>query len=290
VPPTAMTQKIPGKGQLQAEAAAAARETRPWIAGLARFGQLAHGVVYGVVGYLAARAAAGTGGTTTDTNGALGWVVQAPFGKVLLVVLAVGLVGYAMYRLVQAGWDTENKGSDFNGLRARGAYAFIGLVHIGLALSATGLAAGRGGGSGSDDTTRDLTARLLAAPLGQFLVAAVGLGVLGVAGFQLYAAWTARFRRRLDLGGLGPSGEHWVVRLGQAGYAARGVIFAIIGLFLILAGLRAEPGEARGLGGALAALAEQPFGPYLLGIVAAGFVAYGTYAGLEARYRRITLP
>ncbi len=269
----------------------AVREGSPWIEALGRFGHAAIGLVYATIGVLAAQAALGRGGGTTDSQGALAWLVQRPHGHALLVALAVGLAGYAAWRVVEAILDTESKGSDPKGIVARVVYAGIGATYAVLALSALrlGLQWADGDAGGGDASARDWTAWLLSQPFGQVLVVAAGLVVTGVALFQFYVAYTEKFCKPLRMGEMSHSQQRLVRLTGRVGYGARGVAFAIIGMLLVMAGLHARPAEARGLGGALDTLAEQPFGPWLLGAVAVGLVAYGAFMLVQAHYRRIVI-
>ena len=267
----------------------AVSETKPWIERLGRFGYAAKGTVYLVIGILALQAALGRGGGTIDQRGALARVAEAPFGQALLAVLAVGLLGYAVWRFVQAAEDTENKGSEPKGLLARAVYAGIGVIYLGLAFSALRVLLGSGGGGSSSEQAQDWTARLLAHPQGYWLVGLAGAAVIANGAYQLFRAYRAKFREKLRTNEMDANQIDLVTKIGRAGYAARGVAFGLIGLFLTQAALHREAGEVRGLDGALAALAEQPFGPYLLGLVAAGLAAYGAFALVEARYRRMLL-
>ncbi len=264
-----------------------ADEARPGIVWLGRLGYAAKGVVYALVGILAAQAALGRGGATTDTEGALERILQAPFGRVLLGITALGLLGHAIWRFTQAAMDTENKGTDAKGVVTRAAYTVIGLIYAGLALSALRFARGSGGDDG--DETQGRTAWLLGQPFGRWLVALVGLTVVAVGLFQLYRAYRAEFREHLRLSEMSASQARWVTAIGRLGYAARGIVFGIIGGFLIVAGLQSEPEAARGLGGALDTLARQSQGKWLLGIVAAGLIAYGSFMLVQARYRRMLI-
>jgi Na+/proline symporter len=256
-----------------------------WVERLARFGYAAKGVVYTIVGALAVQAAFGQGGQTTDTKGALGAIAAQPFGKFLLVLLTIGLIGYVLWRFVQAIKDPEHKGDDPKGLARRAGYAISGLIYAGLALSAIGLIRGSGGGGGNSE--QGWTAKLLSQPFGQWLVGLVGALVIGIGFYQLYEAYKAKFRKEMKLHEMSPTEETWATRIGRFGLAARGVVFVIIGFFLLQAARQSDPNQARGLDGALKALAQQPYGPWLLGIVALGLVAYGIYQGVQARYRRI---
>lgn len=260
-----------------------------WITLLARFGYAAKGIVYITIGVLAAYAAFTTGGKMTDPRGALEEILFQPYGKYLLGAVAVGLAGYALWRFVQAVKDTENKGSGAKGIAIRLGYAAIAIIYIGLALSAVRMILGSGGESTGDSTSQEWTATLLAQPFGQWLVGAVGLGFVAAALSHFYKAYTAKFREKLMTGQMGEKAQSFALRSGQFGLAARGVVFGLIGAFLIQAALHSNAGEARGLSGALAALGQQTYGQLLLGVVALGLVAYGFYMLVLARYRRIII-
>ncbi|HEX6292469.1 MAG TPA: DUF1206 domain-containing protein [Herpetosiphonaceae bacterium] len=268
-----------------AEQAARQAAANPWVERLARLGFAAKGVVYITIGVLATQAALGAGGATTDPHGAIRQLGQQPFGQVLLGLLAVGLLGHALWRFVQAATDPEHKGSDAKGIAQRVGYAGLGVVYVGLAVTAIRLLTGADEASG--DMTQDWTARLMSQPFGRWLVGLIGLGVIGFGLYELYQAYTTRFRKKLKVAEMSATEESWAIRSGRFGLAARGVVFGIIGSFLVQAALQYNPDKAQGLSGALQALARQPFGPWLLGVVAAGLVAYGVYMLVEARYRRI---
>jgi hypothetical protein len=265
------------------------RKARPWIARLARFGYAAKGIVYLIIGVLAAMAAFDVGGRTTDSRGALAEIVRQPYGRLLLGVVAVGLAGYALWRLVQSLKDTEHKGADLKGLAIRFGYACIGFIYIGLAYSAARLILGHDAGQSSDETSKEWTARLLALPYGQWLVGAAGLAFIGFAGYQFYKSFKAKFRKELKKEEMTGGALTLATRSGQVGLTARGVVFAIIGLFLIQSALTARANEARGLSGALSALEQQPYGPWVLGVVALGLVAYGLHMLILAWYRRFNV-
>jgi hypothetical protein len=257
----------------------------PWAKRLGRMGYAAKGCVYAIIGVLALKLAVGEGGRTTDSHGAVATVARGPFGVVLLSLLAVGLTGYVVWRFAQAFADTEDKGSDAKGLATRAMYLVSGVIYGSLALFAVKTAVGASQGRGRG--TRGWTATLMEQPFGRVLVVLVGLGVIGFALKQFHTAWKAKFREKLTLTGLAASQRHRVERVCQFGIASRGGVFAVIGGFLVMAGVDANPGEAKGLGEALAVVARQPAGDVLLGLVAAGLVAYAAYLFLQARYRQL---
>ena len=276
-------------GIVKEEAERISQSARGWIVPLARFGYAAKGVVYLFIGGLAALAAFTGGGRTTDSRGAFEEILSKSYGKLLLGAVAIGLAGYAIWRFVQAVKDTENKGSGAKGIAIRIGYAVIGVIHIGLAFSAAQLIFGSGGGSRGDASSKEWTATLLAQPFGQWLVGAVGLGFIVFAISQFYKAFTTEFREKLKANEMSENTETFATRTGQAGLSARGVVFGIIGVFLIQAALHSNAGEARGLSGALRALEQQSYGQWVLGIVALGLIAYGFYMVVLARYRRIII-
>lgn len=272
----------------RAEYAARGAATSPLMTGLARFGYAAKGIVYLIIGGLAMKLAVGQGGAATDQRGALQTIYEQPLGKFLLIVIGIGLAGFALWSLVQAIFDTEGKGTKAKGIIARIGYGAVGVAYAGLAFGAFQLALGTGSvGQHSSTSTQDWTARLLKLPLGQAVVVIVGLIVLAIAIYLFAKAYTAKFQNRLALSGVAAHIRRWLVGLGRLGYAALGVVFTIIGIFLIVAALQHNPSQAKGLDTALLELLRQPFGPVLLGIVALGLFCYGLYSLVEARYRRV---
>ena len=258
----------------------------PWVEPLARFGYATKGVVYILIGALAVLAALDAGGQTTDTRGAFQEIYAKPFGQVLLGAVAIGLAAYAIWRVTQAIVDAEGKGKDLKGISIRIGYACSGLLHAGLAFSAARLLLGEKEGS-SEQAHKSRTAQIMQLPFGRLLVGLAGTGFIGFGLYQIYKGYKAKFRKRLEVGAMSKREDEWATRSGQFGLAARGVVFGIIGYFLIVSALRYDPGKVRGLDGALESLAGQPFGKVLLGIVAAGLAIYGFYMLVEAKYHRI---
>ncbi|MBE9179622.1 DUF1206 domain-containing protein [Oculatella sp. LEGE 06141] len=267
------------------------QDSSDWIERFARFGFAAKGFVYAVVGLLATQAAIGSGGDTTDPQGALEAIVTQPFGRALLALVGVGLVSYALWRLIEAILDPGNSGSDAKGLGKRAGYGLNAFIYFGIALGAIKLSGGANStGSDSEASTQDWTARILEQPFGQWLVGLGGALVIGLGFYYFYRAYKAEFRKDLKWREMNSTEQTWVTRIGRIGHIARGIVFTIIGLFLIQAARRSDASEAVGLGGALATLAEQPYGPIVLGVVAVGLFAYGIYTISEAKYRRIFAP
>jgi len=261
--------------------------TRNPIETLARIGYGARGVVYGLVGGLALLAAIGSGGQTGGSRTALQTLLAQPFGQVWLLVIALGLFGFSAWRIVEALTDADRRGSDMKGWAIRGAHLISGIIYAGLAVSALSLAIGQGSGGGEDQAARDWTAWLMSKPFGLWLVGLIGLAVAATGLGFAWKAWRGDVAAHFALP---PDKRDWIVSLGRMGFAARGVVFVIIGGFLILAALRSSSAEVQGLGGALKALQQQPYGWALLALTAIGLFAFGLYGLVQARYRHIDAP
>jgi uncharacterized protein DUF1206 len=258
----------------------------PWLERLARAGYAARGAVYALVGFLAVETAFGARSRPTDTRGAL--QEMAGRSMALLWAVAVGLAGYALWRIVQGLLNPEHKKNDLKGLAHRVGRIGSGLIYGALAWAAVRTALGaRVAGGGH--AYQAWTAKLMSEPFGRWLVAAVGIGVIAGGLFQIRRGWTEKFRKEIRLQEMDATERKIALNSGKLGLIARGIVFLISGWFLIQAAWRFDPRQARGLGGALATLAGQPHGAILLGLVAVGLIAFGAYSILLARYGRIVI-
>jgi hypothetical protein len=258
----------------------------------ARLGYAVHGALYAVVGLLAALAAFSHGGNgaVTDSKGALREVYAQPFGQILLVVAAISLAGYAVWRFVQATLDPEREARrDEHGGIKRVGWLISAVLHSGLVVYAVGLVTNEPMSNG--DEAKGLSARVIAwQPWGPWIVGLVGALITGFAIYELHKAWKADFGHKLDMQRLGGSAKHWIVRLSQFGIAARALVFSVIGVFLMIAAVRTDPSQAKGFREALIAIRGWSYGSLIFGLVALGLVAYGLYEIVQARYRRIQIP
>ena len=252
-----------------------------WMKLLARTGYAAKGIVYLVVGGLAVQGIAGGG-----SEGALSKIAQQPFGKVLLSLVALGLVAYSLWRFVQGFADPENEGDDATSIGKRIGYVASGAVYAGLAVSAARIVFSSGGGGGG---SQGLIATVLQLPFGQFLVGAVGLGILIGGLHQLYQAFSADFTEDFAFGEMSSAERTWATRAGRIGHAARSIVYFVIGWLIIQAALSSNASEAGGIGKALSKMEEQPYGPWLLGVAGVGLVCYGVYCFVMARYRKAVI-
>jgi len=279
------------KGDLSEDATlqaknAAQKSARPWMERLARLGYATEGAMYTLIGLLAAGVAFGTGDHAAGQRGALEVIAGSLFGSVLVGLIALGFLGYALWRGVQAIADPDGEGTDLKALGKRIGYGVSALVYGGLAFSAVGLIIGSA--SQGNRTPDDWTAMLLSWPSGRVLVVCAGIAVVSLGIRELYQAYKTRFLKYLKLDEMGEGVKTWTERWGRLGITARGIVFGLVGTFLVRAALEHDPQEARGLGGALQTLAQQPLGPWLLGAVALGLIAYGLFMLSVARYRKIS--
>lgn len=259
---------------------------RNTIERIARLGYGARGAVYVVVGALALLAAVGQGGRAGDSKDALRAVLAGPFGAVVVGLIALGLLGFAFWRLVEAVTDADRRGTSAKGLAVRGAHLISAGLYLGLAASAASLSLGLGMSGG--DGMHDWTAWLLGKPFGRWLVALGGLAVAGGGFGFLGKAWRGDVTDRLALDAR--ARERWAGPIGRFGYAARGLAFLIIGGFLVAAAWHQRSSDAKGLAEAFALLRAQPYGWVLLGLVAAGHAAFGAFGLIQACYRHIDAP
>ncbi|HYI08762.1 MAG TPA: DUF1206 domain-containing protein [Thermoanaerobaculia bacterium] len=249
---------------------------------LARLGYASIGLVYMIVGGFAVAAGLGKRGGTGGHGDAFAFIRDQPFGKVLLGIIAFGLVGYAIWRFVSAATDNENRGDRAKGIAVRLGSAGRGLIYGLMTIEVIRMIRGGGGGEGEEQQAKHWTARLMEAPFGHWLVGAAGLGVVAYGAYQLYAAWDSKLSKRISLGEIDGRVRSKVIAISRFGIGARGVVFFIIGGSLVLAGFRHNPNAAHGTTGALQELPA----PVLV-LVGFGLAAYGVYALVNARYRRI---
>jgi hypothetical protein len=250
---------------------------------LSRAGFVARGLIYAIIGILALKLAFGHGGKLTDQKGALHTIAHQPFGKLLLTLVAIGLGGYSLWRLVRAGIGHGREGSD-SGFDRIAALA-SGIAYGAMCALAIELLLGAGGGSAGN--VKKSTAGVFGWPAGTWIVGIVGGVMIGVALYQGYRGITKKFLDESKVEEMGPEMKKWISRLGTFGHLARMVVFGLVGVFLIKAAIDYKPSKAVGLDGALAKIVHNSYGPFLLGIVATGLIAFAVYSLSDARYRRI---
>lgn len=263
-------------------------EAATWLVRFGRLGYAAKGIVYVVVGFLATLAATGNGGSTTDSKGALRAIGDAPFGRITLVVVAVGLLGYAAWRLVSAATDAEGRGDQASSIAVRVADAIRGLGYGSLGFWTLKLLTQDRVTNGNE--TRAATSRIMELPGGRLIVIAAGLAFVGYAFYQVYKAMSGKFLKRLDLSSAGASASTWIERLGKFGIVARAAVMGMIGVLIARAGWTYDPSKAGGVSKSLYAIASQTNGQLIFAAVALGLIAFGLFQIVTAHYRVMRTP
>ena len=259
-----------------------------WVKNFAKAGLTAKGVVYCLVGIIAFMAAFELGGKSTEGAGKTGvfqTILEQPFGKWLLGLVALGLLCYAIWRLIQAVQDTDRKGSDAKGSAKRLRYAFSGIVYGGLAFMAAKLALGNGGGGG--DSRQTLVRELLQQPFGQWLVGILAVAIMLTGLYQIYYGYSEKYKKKVSGAGLKSDVEGKMIKAGKLGYIARGIVWLVIGYLFLQAALKSDAQEAGGSSSAFAFLEQSSYGSFILGAVAIGLICYGVFMFMRAKYQPI---
>jgi hypothetical protein len=254
----------------------------PQFEWLARAGLVARGVIYAIIGILAIKLAFGSGGKTTDQQGALAEIAKQPFGKLLLILMAIGLAGYAIWRIVRAAIGRGPEATDDTKERISGLAS--GIAYGLLCITAVSILIGSGGGGNNPDKT---TGGVLGWPGGQIIVAIAGIILIGVGLEQGYKGIKKKFLEQSKTEQMSEKVERGFTALGIFGHLARMVVFVLIGYFVLRAAIDFDPDKAVALDGALNKLVHASYGPVLLAIVAAGLVGFAAYSVADARYRKV---
>ena len=259
------------------EVTSAARQAgnSPVVEWGARLGYVVLGIIHLVIAWIALKVAWGIGGGSkdADTSGALNTMAGSGTGPLLLWLTVVGFVMLTVWQALDA---VLSHGETADRVKA----AAKAVMYAVFAWATFKVIQGTGGSA--EEQTEDFTASLMGSPAGRLLVGVLGLVVLGVAGYHVYKGWTKKFLEDLR--------EHpgdWAVTAGRVGYIAKGIALVIVGFFFLVAAWQADPEKAQGLDGALKTVKDQPFGPFLLTLVAAGIAAYGVYSFARSRYARV---
>lgn len=260
--------------------------TNPWVERAARIGYVVRGIIYGTMGILALGLAFGVHTDTTDQRGSLEIFGQNAVGRIFLLVVVVSLIAYAGWGLIRAIFDPLHRGSSPPGIASRIGFAWSGLNYFALAIFAAGLMlSGSKGGGG--DSVQKIVGWALTLPAGGAVVIIAGtIGIFGGLG-QFLDAYKAGFRKDLKRNQMTRAQRITVDALGRFGMVARGVIFGIVGIFVLVAGLHRDAHDAHSFGPAFTAVASEPLGHVLLTIVALGFIALGLHSWANARWVRM---
>lgn len=265
------------------------RRIRIGVETAARIGYGARGFVYLSVGILTLLAVLDLMDDAVGTRGAIAWLAKQPFGRGWLLLLGLGLTAFTGWRLLQAVFDADREGRSWRGLKTRFTQAVSGLGYMALAITAFSLLAHTPADPAAAEIVRGRqeAERILSLPYGDWLLIGVGLGVAGVGIAHVVRAWRTNFTAYLVC-----SARlcRRVAPLARVGYVARGLAWLPLAALIFLSGLRSEASQVTSFGGALDVLERQPAGSWLLASTALGFVAFGVFSFVEARFRRIRPP
>ena len=255
------------------------------LAPIVRLGYIVRGILYALSGMLALRVALGRPSEDITPATSIELIGHEPFGRVMLIVIAVGLAGYALWGVIRAVFDPLHKGHSSSGIAQRIGYAISAMAYLGLLAATYQYAVGPLSHMAG---ARDWTSAILAKPLGEWLVAILGVGwILGAGLAQIVSGWRGSFLADLALERMSPSDRLWANRLGRLGIVARGAVFTVVGALMVAAAMHAGPHGKADMGGALIEIMRQPFGRALLGAAAIGLIAFGAFSVMCARWMRI---
>lgn len=254
---------------------------------LIRAGFAARGITYGVIGglTLAMALGAGTMGTAPNQQGALALIARATLGRIALVVIAAGLLAYAIWKLTQGIFGRGPEGGGSPGLLDRVGNIAGGVVYIGFFVVAIRVLGGSAGNSSSEP--KEAAAGVLGWPGGQVIIGLCGAGLVAISLYQLYDALRGRFAREVKTERMGRTERNVFLVLGRVGLSARALVFAVVGYFLVRTAIVFNANSAVGVDGALARLHREPLGRWVLGLVAVGLLVFAAFSLLEGRYRRL---
>ncbi|MEL7070179.1 MAG: DUF1206 domain-containing protein [Cyanobacteria bacterium J06581_3] len=262
------------------------KATGKWIEYYARFGYAAKGIVYGSSGLLALLEALDlSSGETVGSSGALRRIAEQPFGRVFLPVLAFCLMGYVVWRFIQAFLDPEHSGCNTLDVARRISYVCSGLVYAGVAYSAVEILESAGDDNGR--TVEQWVVEVMQRPFGRWLICAGGLIFFGIGCYYFYRAIKAEFRKRFKLHRMSAIAKAWATVAGQIGIAARGVVYTVIGIFGMRAAWNFDAEMIKTTEEALAVFEGNPTDELILATLGTGFIAYGIHMGFQAVYRSI---
>ncbi len=255
----------------------------------ARVGYGARGFVYLSVGLIVLFATLDMIGDAVGVRGALDWLSQRPLGRLWMLLTGLGLAAFVMWRILQSVFDADHEGTSWRGLGTRMSQLFSGLSYAGLASAAFALFTGPRAADASEGVERSQqrAAFLLDLPFGRWLLLAAGLAIFGIGVGNVVKAWREDFSEYLDCS---VRMCRRVTPLARIGHVARGLAYLPLAVLVVLAGWRAKTADVTSFGAALEAVERQTAGEWIVGLIALGFVAFGAFSFIEARFRRIRPP
>ena len=258
----------------------------PLMDRLARLGYAVKGFLYVAIGFISIASALGQSNTPADQLGAIVSFSRLPYAELLLWIILIGLISYSLWGVIRAVLDPFHKGTDLEGLMARLGYLISAATYASFVVPTYNLISGARSGNGPNATV-ELVSKVMNMPMGRWLVAGFGISAIGAGIYQIYSGIKMDFDQRFKPYAMSADQLRIAKQVGRYGTIARGVVFGLVGVFLVLAAYKADPGNARGFDGALDFLARQPYGIWLLAIIALGLIAFGLYAFMSAAWFRL---
>jgi len=261
----------------------------PWMERLTRLGYAVKGFLYVAIGFIAIASALGKSKTPADQLGAISTFAKLPNADIILWIILIGLISYSLWGVIRAVLDPFHKGTDAKGLLARAGFLVSAATYASFVLPTYDLIRGARHASSSTSTAH-MVSRLMDMPMGRWLVGAIGVAAVLAGLYQIYSGIKQNYDEVFKTYALSAEQLKIARQMGRYGTIARGIVFALVGFFLALAAYQARPGTAQGLNGALKYLGQQPYGLYLLLIVALGLIAFGLYSFMNAAWFRMQRP
>ncbi|MDC7994088.1 DUF1206 domain-containing protein [Altibacter sp. HG106] len=249
----------------------------------ARFGMVAKGMVYALIGALTTLAAFNLGGSRSGQSTVLEFLARQPYGMVLLIVIAVGLFGYAFFRCYEAFYNTEEGWNELKGAVKRIGFLVSAIFYGALGVSATTMVISSNSNAGDTPYIQ----QLLDTPYGNYIIAFIALCILGKGLFQFYKAYSKKFKEEVQESSLSRKAQKVLIRAGVIGFSARGVVSSIVAYLLFKVSL----GSKDSMDGKVEAFnfLQNTFGAAVMGIVALGLVSYGIFMFIQAKYPKVSI-
>jgi hypothetical protein len=249
----------------------------PLMEAFERLGYGVRGLIYITMGLLALTVTLGKGGAPVDPQGAISAIGRQPAGMLLLWVVLIGLVSYSLWGVIRAVFDPLHKGRDAKGLLTRAAFLVSAASYAILVLYTYGIISGSGSGQSGAGTQKSM-ASIMSTSWGPFVIGILGVAVIAVGLYQIYQGFNSSFDKQFQPYAMTAQEVKAATQLGRFGTAARGFVLALVGILVCTAAFQSNSSQAVGFGAALTALMRQPYGMWLLGIVAVGLMAFGVFS------------
>ncbi len=248
----------------------------------ASFGIATKGVVYFIIGILTAMTAFGYGGKKSDSTTVLDFLFSQSYGKFILIVLAIGLLGYVFWRWYQAIANPNDIDDNAKGVIKRVAYFISGILYGSLAYTAVKMVVGNDSQSGSS-----FFSKLFNSDYATVSTVVIGLVFIGKGIYEFYQGYSGKFKDEVEAAGLDHKAQDYVMKAGKIGYTSRGLVAGILGFLFVKAGL-ANNAQQLSKTDAFSFIQDE-FGSIVMGIVALGLVGYGIFMIVKAKYSSLVV-